>query len=44
LSALISDEIAGKPTGGPRWIRRSLARLRTALAESGFTLSRSAAC
>jgi hypothetical protein len=40
LSALVSDELAGKPTGGPRWIRRSLARLRIALAEAGFSLSR----
>ena len=40
MHALVSDELAGKPTGGPRWIRRSLARLRTALAEAGFSLSR----
>jgi len=38
LRDLVQDEIAGKPTGGPRWIRRSLASLRTALAEQGFDL------
>ena len=40
LTALVSDELAGKPTGGPHWIRRSLARLRAALADAGFALSR----
>ncbi|MCH8960477.1 MAG: ISAzo13 family transposase [Bacteroidetes bacterium] len=35
---MVNDEVAGKPTGGPRWIRRSLASLRTALAERGFEL------
>ena len=40
LTALVSDELAGNPTGGPRWIRRSLARLRSALAEEGMVLSR----
>ena len=40
MTALISEEVAGKPTGGPRWIRRSLARLRAALADAGVALSR----
>lgn len=40
MTVLVSDEVAGKPTGGPRWIRRSLARLRAALADEGFALSR----
>ncbi|HSS63860.1 MAG TPA: ISAzo13 family transposase [Gammaproteobacteria bacterium] len=40
LTDLVSDEVAGKPTGGPRWIRRSLASLRTALAGQGFGLGR----
>lgn len=40
LQELVSDEVAGSPTGGPRWIRRSLASLRTALAGRGFDLGR----
>jgi len=40
LQELVSDEVAGSPTGGPRWIRRSLASLRAALAERGFDLGR----
>ena len=35
---MVNEEVAGKPTGGPRWIRRSLGSLRTALAEQGFEL------
>ncbi len=36
---VVHDEVAGKPTGGLLWIRRSLASLGTALAERGFELA-----
>lgn len=37
---MISDDVAGDPTGGPGWIRRSLSSLQQALSDQGYQLSR----